>query len=298
MRVPSTRGVEVELHDLGGAGPPLLIAHATGFCAGAYRPLASSLTGAFRVWALDFRGHGDATSPDDGDFDWGGMGDDVLASVAAIEPDDGRVFGFGHSMGGAALVLAELARPGTLRAAFLYEPIIVPSDFWPNDPGGPASAAPPERRGPNFMAEAARRRRPTFGSRAEALERYAGRPPLGLLRADALAAYVDAGFADLADGGVTLKCTPEHEAATFESTGKASADQLGPVTTPLTFARGTRDPQPGVADFAGVAAKQLPGSRLRTYDHLGHFGPFQDPDGLAADVISDLLQADSGVRAT
>ena len=43
MRVPSTDGVELELHDFGGDGPTLLIAHATGMCAGAYLPMVPLL---------------------------------------------------------------------------------------------------------------------------------------------------------------------------------------------------------------------------------------------------------------
>lgn len=291
MRVSSTDGVELELHDLGGGGPVLLIAHATGFCAGAYRPLAAALSQSFHVLAVDLRGHGDSTGPADADFDWGGMGEDVLASADALgtDLDGGQMFAFGHSMGGAALMLAELTRRGLLRAAYLYEPIILPPGSGPSDPGGPAREPPASGRGPNFMAASARRRRRNFGSKAEALYRYASRPPLDGLRADALMAYVDAGFAVQADSTVTLKCTPENEAATFESTGKPSADQLSPITVPVTFARGLRDAEGGVGTFAEVAAGHLPGSRLRTYDHLGHFGPFQDPETLAADIVADLL---------
>lgn len=293
VRVPSTDAVQLELHDLGGRGPVLLIAHATGFCAGAYRPLATALNQSFHVWALDFRGHGDSTGPAGGDFDWAGMGEDVLAAADALaeERHGGPVFAFGHSMGGAGLMLAELARPGLLRAAYLYEPIILPPGSGPNDPGGPGNEPPASGHGPNFMAESARRRRRSFGSKAEALYRYASRPPLDGLRADALAAYVDAGFTSQEDSTVTLKCTPEREAATFESTGKPSADQLSSITAPVTFARGLRDAEGGVATYAEVAADRLPGSRLRAYDHLGHFGPFQDPETLAADIVADLLRA-------
>ncbi|MCB0965178.1 MAG: alpha/beta fold hydrolase, partial [Acidimicrobiales bacterium] len=156
MRVPSTDGVELELHDLGGDGPPLLVAHATGFCAGPYRPMAPILAADHHVWALDFRAHGASTRPD-GPISWRGMADDVLAVVDAI--DAGPVLGLGHSMGGACLALAELVRPGTVRAAYLFEPIIFP-DEWA------------DARGPNPLAEAARRRRASFGSRAEALARY------------------------------------------------------------------------------------------------------------------------------
>lgn len=279
MHVPSSDGVELELHDFGGRGAPLLLAHATGFCAGAYLPLASFLGRHFRVWALDFRGHGSSTRPADGDFDWGGMADDVLACVDVLGLD--RVAAFGHSMGGAALLLAELDRPGLLTAAWLYEPIVVPADLSGRAGGGDE----PEG---SRLAESAARRRPRFASRAEAFARYASRPPLGAFRADALAAYVEHGFHALADGTVALRCSPQDESATFAAPGKPVPEQLVSITVPVTFAKGARDPQPGPATFAAAAHAALRGSKLRTYGHLGHFGPFQDPQTIAEDVAADL----------
>lgn len=271
MRVPSTDDVTLELHDLGGDGPALLIAHATGFCAGAYGPLASALRADFHVWAVDFRAHGDATLPAGGDLTWRGMADDVLAVVDAL--GDGPVLAFGHSMGGACLAAAELRRPGTLRAAFLFEPIIVPPGF-DGMPGG------------NPLANAARRRRPSFASREEALARYASRPPLGAFRADALSAYVEHGFGDEPDGSVRLKCAPESEAAVFEAGGKPLISDVGGLDLPVTLACGARDRGPGPADFAPAVAAAIAGSRLVRYPHLGHFGPFQDPDTIAEDLVA------------
>ncbi len=138
MRVPSTDGVEIELHDFGGDGPPLLIAHATGMCAGAYRPMVPQLAERFHVWALDFRAHGDSTAPTSGDLAWPGMAADVAAATSAI--DAGPVAGFGHSMGGASLIAAELDQPGLLSRAFLFEPIIIPSE-WNDAPGSNPMAA-------------------------------------------------------------------------------------------------------------------------------------------------------------
>jgi pimeloyl-ACP methyl ester carboxylesterase len=273
MRVPSTHGVELELHDFGGDGPPLLIAHATGMCAGAYRPMVPLLTERFHVWALDFRAHGDSTAPTSGDLAWPGMAADVAAAVDAIGA--GPVAGFGHSMGGASLIAAEHDRPGLLTRAFLFEPIIIPSEW--------SDAA-----GANPMAGAARRRRPTFASRDEALGRYARRPPLGVWRADALAAYVDHGFADAPGGGVTLKCTPEHEAQTFEGAGKITIDDIGAVATPTVIARGGRDGDVGPAGFAGAVADALPHGALRRYEELSHFGPFEDPHLVAAEAVAYL----------
>jgi pimeloyl-ACP methyl ester carboxylesterase len=274
MRVPSTDGVELELHDLGGDGPPLLIAHATGFCARAYRPMAETLTPHHHVWALDFRAHGDSTRPTTGDLTWRGMADDVLAVVDAIGA--GPVLGLGHSMGGAALAAAELRSPGTARALWLFEPIIIPPE-WETTPGE------------NPLAASARRRRPSFASHADALARYAHRPPLGVCRADALAAYVDAGFAEQPDGTVALKCRPEDEAATFEARGKPTIPTMAGVDAPTIVACGDRETI-GPAAFAPQVAAAFPNGRLVRYPHVGHFGPFQDPTTLAEDAVAHFAE--------
>ena len=273
MRVPSTDGVSIELHDLGGSGPTLLLAHATGFCARAYQPLADLLGRRFHVWALDFRAHGDSTVPDSGDLAWTGMIADVQAAVDAI--DDGPVYGYGHSMGGACLAGAELARPGTLRGAVFFEPIIVTREVEGYD-------------GPVPLAVSARRRRPSFPSRVEALHRYAGRPPLGLFRADVLWSYVEHGLADDPDGGVSLKCLPENEAATFEAANKPRVDTMGGVDVPILVGCGADDGG-GPAALAPLVADSLGQGELRRYEHITHFGPFQDPVTIAHDAIAFLL---------
>lgn len=270
MRVPSTRGVELQLHHLGGEGDVILVAHATGLCGRAYEGLARVLATELSVWAIDFRGHGDSTAPTDGDFVWHGMADDVLAAVDAVAPA-GRVHGFGHSMGGAALLLAERVRPGLLRSAFLFEPVVSPT-------GRPLNVE-------NRMSSAARRRRRTFPSKAEALLRYATTPALGLLRADGLAAYVEHGFRETPDGTVELKCDPEHEARTFEHSSTLPLDQAAEVDVPAVVAVGGREAHVGPGAMAAPVAEALRG-RLITYPHLAHFGPLQDPETVGADVLA------------
>ena len=112
-RSTSADGVEIAVYEFGGAGETLLVAHATGFCATMYRPLGAELVDRFRIVALDFRGHGRSARPvRDDDFGWDRMAEDVLAVVERLDPP---IAGFGHSMGGAALLLAEERRPGTFR---------------------------------------------------------------------------------------------------------------------------------------------------------------------------------------
>lgn len=270
MKVHSTDGVTIALHDLGGDGPPLIVCHATGFCGGAYLPFAAQLAADRHVWALDFRGHGDSTVPTGERFDWEGTADDLQAALGAIvdEPIDA----VGHSMGGAALMLAERRKPGTLRSAYLYEPIILTG----------AMTRPPGMENP--MAEAARRRRSEFPSKAAALERYATKTPLGALNASALAAYVEHGFDELPDGTARLKLEPAHEAAVFEASGAATLDTLAGIDVPVAVAIGQAEGEMGPAMWGPAVADALVNGRLLTFATLGHFGPLEDPRGVGASV--------------
>jgi pimeloyl-ACP methyl ester carboxylesterase len=197
---------------------------------------------------------------------------EVLAERSPGEP----LVGFGHSKGGAALLLAEQRAPGTFDALYLYEPVVFPAT--------PTFGGP----GEHPLATGALRRRRTFTSKDEAFENYAAKPPFNALRADALRAYVQHGFADDPEGGVTLKCAPEHEAQVYRMgiTHDAFA-HLGEVACPVVVARGAFG-DPGPVMVAEAIADALPQGRLHVFDDLGHFGPMEDPDRIADDLL-DLL---------
>jgi pimeloyl-ACP methyl ester carboxylesterase len=280
--VPSSDGVVVALHDLGGDGPPVLLAHPTGFLAMTWAPLAAEMAALAHCWALDFRGHGDATAPASGDFAWTGMADDVLAVVddlAAAGAAGPGLRAAGHSMGGAALLMAEQRRPGTFGALWLYEPIVPP---W--SAGGPPPA------GTNVMADVARRRRPWFPDRAAAYENFKDKPPLSLLAPGALAAYVDHGLRERdgdGDASVELKCLPETEARVFDGArGHDAYDRLGEVACAVTVAIGGDETPP--ASFGPALAEALPHGRLERHPELSHFGPMQDPAAMALSVRAAL----------
>ena len=274
MRVPSSDGVVVTVHDLGGTGDPFLICHATGFLGRVYEPMALELTTRFHVYALDFRGHGDTPPPANENFDWGGMADDLEAVIPELTDDPLAVFG--HSMGGAVAMLVEERRPGTLRSAYLYEPIIVPTIVTPGFTDGDN----------NMMATTARKRRPSFPSKADALLRYASRPPLNGLQASALYAYVEHGFREEADGSAWLKCRPEDEAATFAATGKATVELVQKVQTPTVVAVGVDDGSWSPSMFGPGIVEAMPNAVLERHPKLGHFGPLQDPAAIAEAILA------------
>ena len=275
ITVPSTGGVELAVHELGGPadGRPLLFCHATGFHGRVWRAVAEELPDR-RCVALDFRGFGDSTPPADGDFDWHGFGDDVLAVVDHF--GWGRVQAVGHSKGGAALVIAELDRPGTFERIAAFEPIAFPSP-----------AEPPGERGPNPMAEVTRHRREEFDSYEEAIERFGAKPPLGSLRPDVLDDYVRFGFRPTDGGQVRLKADREHEARTYDmGPFHGTFERLGGVRCPVLVVQSGDGGGP--AGVAPLIADALPDGRLLPLPSLGHFGPLEDPVAFAA-VLREFL---------
>jgi pimeloyl-ACP methyl ester carboxylesterase len=273
--VASTDDVRLALHDLGGQGATILYSHATGLHGVLWAPLARHLPG-YHGAAVDYRGHGDATAPSTGSYDWAGFGDDCLAVVDALATDL-PLLGVGHSMGGAVLVMTELARPGTFRALALYEPIVFPPGR-----GDDVGSSP--------IVEGARRRRPEFPSREAARANFASKPPLEVLAPEVLDLYVAEGFRATPEGTVRLKCEPATEALTFQgSIGHDLYGRLGEVRCPV-LVMGAPPEEGTPAAFADDVAQRLPRGEYHCFDHLGHFGPLEDPAAVA-EVIGRFFTA-------
>jgi pimeloyl-ACP methyl ester carboxylesterase len=284
MRAPSSDHVNVVVHEFGGTGRPLLLSHATGFHGYAYLPIADALDDRFTSYALDYRGHGDTprpgrSAPDDGQVDWDRYGDDALAAARAVAPDGGLT-AFGHSMGGAALLMAAHREPDLFSTIVIFEPIVFPpaSDRPGDGPGEP----------PNLVA-GARRRRATFESFDAALQNYASKPPMMAFDPDVLRLYVAHGFRPSPEG-VRLKCDPEHEARTFETGGlHRTWDQLPEITARVVVVTGALDGQ-GPAAIAEGIADRLPNATFLSRPEFDHFGPFVHPTAFA-----DLIAAQAAL---
>jgi pimeloyl-ACP methyl ester carboxylesterase len=234
--------------------------------------MASHLTDRYRCIALDYRGHGLSGLPNLESLAWSGMADDALAVLEEILVPGLAIHGVGHSMGGAALVLAAARRPRVLQSLWLYEPVIVP-------PGGLTSAD-----GSNPLADGAARRRDRFDSYDSAYANFAAKAPLNQLHPTALRAYVDGGFAPGDDGTAVLRCQPATEAAVFRFAVDSGAwDALPNLTLPVAVVAG-RTTEFGPAAFASAAAAALPQGAFIEHPELGHFGPLENPRAMADDV--------------
>ena len=283
ITVDSSDDIRVAVHDLGGSGAPVLAAHATGFHGRVWAPIARYLDGV-HVIAPDFRGHGDTAVPVGYPFHWERFADDVLDTLGALGWLEGttRPVGIGHSMGGAALLLAEQRRPGTFAALWVYEPITFPEAV-----RGQMGA------GDNALSAGARRRRPRFGSFDDAIKTYGSKPPMNTFAPEALEAYVHGGFAPGPDGDVTIKCKPANEALTYETAVRCDAfEHVVEVQCPTVVLRGRLEAF-SPASIAESVATGLAHGRLEVHDELSHFGPMEDPSGMARSIAALAASVDT-----
>jgi len=268
-------GVEIAVLDFGGRGPAALLHHATGFCAALWAPVADRLTERFRVFAMDARGHGDSSKPPPPEaYRWDAFGRDVEAVASRLTDEHGPfALGVGHSFGGTALTLAEVARPGLFERLLLVDPIVAPADRELRGTFGRA----------NPMAEGARRRRHEWKSRAAARARWAGRPAFAAWTPLALDLYAAGGLEERADGGVTLQCPPEVEASIFEQGASVEpmlyAHRLRASVVVLWARRGDF-PREHFEEFA----RRMPDGSVRDLD-AGHLVLMEDPELLVAEVL-------------
>jgi pimeloyl-ACP methyl ester carboxylesterase len=271
LAVTADDGSSIAVYDFGGEGPPLLLSHATGFHSHVFLRLAAELSGRFHAYAVDLRAHGRSRASASWDGGWEAFATDLLAVTDHLGLE--APYGFGHSCGGASLLLAEEARPGTFRQLYCYEPVVMPF----SEPAPPAVENP--------LAAGALRRRELFASKADAEANYASKPPLDALTPEVLHDYVDYGFETLADGSVRLRCRGGDEARTYAHASLHPAYRdLELVGCPVTLAFGQHSDAFGEAILIELAAR-LERSRIEEHQGLGHFGPLEDPARIAASVI-------------
>ena len=245
-----------------------MLVHAAGFCATALWPMAQDAVQSLHGGAalgVDLRGHGLSSAPPGETWSWDHFALDVLNALDALSVD--RPIGFGHSLGGAALLLAEAMRPGTFGALYCYEPVVLLS-------GDPAPLA-------RSMAEAARRRRRRFPSRDDARQAFGEKPPMDRFDDGSLRGYLEGGLIAEA-GGVRLACDAEHEARIYEAVPSSTAwEGLGSIRCPVMLACGSA---PGPTDGRAMAtvAERIPTATVEVMEGLGHFGPMERPKEVSA----------------
>ena len=277
-------GVEIAIHDLGGTGPPLILAHATGYCGLSWEPVAVDLRKYFRCFAPDCRAHGASDRPGPEGFGWNALGSDVLAVVDALcgERVKGPRFAAGHSVGATGIALAEVQRPETFDAMWCFEPVLFPPRAVSEDEDEETISNP--------MADAARKRRSRFVDRDDAWGHYEGREPFSRFSPATLGAFLQCGLVEEEEGGgMRLACRPEDEARFYEMGGfEETWMAVESIGCPVTFATGD---QPGAfgPGHADLLASRVPFGQAEVLAGLSHFGPLENPSKVAASIVDSLV---------
>lgn len=223
--------------------------------------------------AWDFPSHGVSPKAEH-PLDWWSFGR-AAGKLSVGEPMPR--LGVGHSMGSAALIMAQIERPGLFERLILVEPIVFP---------GPYRRVSDE----NIMARAARRRRRHFASPGEALDIFGEKEVFSRWTPEALAAYVEGGLLPDDDQWI-LACLPEDEAELYETAGAHGAfERLAEVEVPVLVIAGEHSSS-HTPEYAAYLAERFPDGRSLVVDDTTHFVPMEKP-GVLAEIIlheSELL---------
>jgi pimeloyl-ACP methyl ester carboxylesterase len=268
-------GVDLCAFTWEGGGPPVLLAHATGFHARTWDAVARRLPGR-HVVALDLRGHGRSEKPAE-PYTWDRFGADVAAVIDALDLQ--RVTGVGHSMGGHSLVDAARRDVTRFGALLLVDPTI--------------SRPQPGGRAPGGMAEAVARRRNTWTSPEEFVERFRDRFPYSAWEPEVLRDQAEYGLLPdpAGGGGLVLACPPAVEGEIYGHGPTDLYDAIPALDLPVRVLR-AREPEPGVEaptffnspTDPGLAAVFPQGEDVLLADR-SHFIPMEDPALVARHIV-------------
>lgn len=275
------------LHDFGGTGPVIHLAHANGFPPATYAPLAETLTERFRVIGLPARplwpGYPPRSAPD-----WHVLADDLLQALEELGLRE--IIGVGHSLGGSCTMLAATRRPDLFRAVVLIDPVILPP-LWLCSLGLMRRLGLSQRQ--PFVQGALRRRR-SWPSRRACYDHLRGKSFFANWPDASLRAYVEAGTRAREDGRVELVYPPEWEAHIFATSPTDIWRYVPQLLNPALIIRGEHSETFQPQSQRRMEA-QLPCARFHVIPDAGHLVPMERPAETGA-VIREFLGAGGAAK--
>jgi len=285
----STLSSNKHLHSIacGNGDLPLHYLHANGLCAGTYLPLFKYFQDDFTIFATDIPGHGDSASHGSNRIlHWDIFVDPVKdALLRHMKPP---VIGVGHSLGAVVTLLIAVKYPELFSHIVLIDPVIFtrPMLFLLSmaNKSGIMKLNP--------LAQGARRRRTTFDSREQALNRFsAGRGMFRTWGPEFIQAFCAHGLTWQDNGPGALKCCPETEAQIYESVLLDIWNYPKKVTCPTLIIRGEKS-DTFMASAARILNKQIKDSSLVTIPGTTHFIPMEKPLEIKDCILNFIKKQD------
>jgi pimeloyl-ACP methyl ester carboxylesterase len=279
-------GEEGDFHylDWGGQGPLLHLAHATGYCAGVYTPLAERLTSKLRVLGMDDRGHGKSSVPADPRKlkNWKIFTEDL---AAFIRKQGSPIVALGHSRGGTASLMLAVHYQDLVRALILIDPTILPFSWmwwwYLAKKTGAARFVP--------IAYRAAERRRLWPDRETIFRSYRRKESMKRWDEAFLRAYVDEGTAETVAGQITWRCDPAWEARCFAVCPHDVWQFVPQVRCPTLVIYG-RESDTFLKPAAERFKRKLPSAELVGMENTSHFVPMERPEETAAVILNFLVK--------
>jgi pimeloyl-ACP methyl ester carboxylesterase len=262
--------------DWGGNGPSAHFLHGNGFCAGTYVPFIQFLIEDLRIIASDVRGHGASNFAGIGRVrNWEIFAQDLQAIVSATARPP--IIGMGHSLGAVATCIAAATYPTLFSAIVLVDPVFL----MPRRLAVIAGMRALGLGGRLPRVRAARRRRKTFRSKAEALRLFlSGRGIFKTWSSEFVEAYLECGLLEKDSNTAVLTCDPELEAQIFESIPLKVWRYVRRIHCPVLAIRGEQS-DVFLAEAADRFQRTAPQAEVVTIEGTGHFPTMEKPEECA-----------------
>jgi pimeloyl-ACP methyl ester carboxylesterase len=257
------------MHDFGGDGPVVHVAHANGFPPGTYRLLAGVLADRYHLVGLPTRPLWPGSQPSSAPT-WRPLAADLVCGLDRLGLSG--IVGLGHSLGGVLSLWAALSRPDLFRALVLIEPVILPPS-WLRALGllrclGLSKYQP--------LVRGALHRRRVWPSNQACYEHYRARPLFARWSDDSLWAYIESGTRLGSGGKVELVYPTEWEAHIFATTPLDVWSDIPRLSVPVLVIRGEHSKTFGPAAQRRMA-RLLPAASFVTIPDAGHLVPMERP---------------------
>ncbi|MEW5735989.1 MAG: alpha/beta hydrolase [Thermodesulfobacteriota bacterium] len=257
--------VTVEYLEYAGKEPAVILLHATGFLPWIWHPIARRLSADNKVLAPYFCDHRIADL-DKGGLDWVVLAHDLSRLTRKLRLDATCVVG--HSMGGAVAVLACALFGLAPRALVLIEPIFLPEELYRT----------PLTVEQHPLASKSIRRRRSWEDREAARAYLRSKPLFANWDQEVLDLYLDHGLVHDNQGGLTLACQPEREAALFLGGGHRDPwPLLNDILCPVLVLEGETSENRPFIDLVS-AARRFPKGHHVLAKGAGHLIPMEKPD--------------------
>lgn len=272
------------VHDFGGDGTLIHLAHANGFPPATYKPFAENFTDLYHVIGLPARPLWPDSQPSDAP-NWHILADDLIQGLNALDLEN--TIGVGHSMGGTYTMLAAIRYPSLFSKLVLIDPVILP-------PTRLRVLKLMRRLGLGKrqpLVQGALYRRRTWPSYQECYNHWRSKIFFKNWPDESLWAYVKAGIIEHEDGQVELVYPPEWEAHIFATPPTDIWDYVPQLSIHTMVIRG---------EFTNVFTLEsqkrmkslLPKVKFHVIPDAGHLIPMERPNevsGIIREFLDEVL---------